>query len=202
MVNPLAALGLFYSGFVHTFWGNDPYLGWAIMIIAAFILAEPLLAVMGRLGVTGRRRRWAVIGTFLLVSWVSLGVGELPEKTKMMLDNLANAEDNRRLVDGFTKSGITKVTVFEQRDNRIAFGFALNPNDLHAVKKLTRSRFHGNLRFQALFHQLINNRISPLSFVIGVHEHKPVISNRQLLEANGAFCCRRHSCRGGDGLCF
>ena len=47
VVNLLAALGLFYSGFLHTFWGNDPYLGWAITIIAAFILAEPLLAVMG-----------------------------------------------------------------------------------------------------------------------------------------------------------
>ncbi|MED6301740.1 MAG: hypothetical protein VX629_05375 [Pseudomonadota bacterium] len=58
VVNLLAAPGLFYSGFVHTFWGNDPYLGWAI------------------------------IGTLLLVSWVSLGVGEPPEKTEMMLDNL------------------------------------------------------------------------------------------------------------------
>ena len=28
LVNLFAALGLFYSGFVHTFWGNDPYLGW------------------------------------------------------------------------------------------------------------------------------------------------------------------------------
>ena len=87
VINLLAAVGLFCSGFVHTFWGNDPYLGWAITIIAAFIMAEPLLAVMERVGLTGRRRRWAVIGTFLLVS-VSLGVGELPEKTEMMLDNL------------------------------------------------------------------------------------------------------------------
>ena len=62
VINLLAALGLFYSGFVHTFWGNDPYLGWAITIIAALIMAEPLLAVMDRVGLTGRRRRWAVIG--------------------------------------------------------------------------------------------------------------------------------------------
>ena len=54
VVNLLAALGLFYSGFVHTFWGNDPYLGWAITIIAAFIMAEPVLAVMDRVGLTGR----------------------------------------------------------------------------------------------------------------------------------------------------
>ena len=83
VINLLVALGLFYSGFVQTFWGNDPYLGWSITI-----MAEPLLAVMDRVGLTGRRRRWAIIGAFLLVSWVSLGVGELPEKTEMMLDNL------------------------------------------------------------------------------------------------------------------
>jgi len=88
LVNLLAALGLFYSGFVHTFWGNDPYLGWAITIIAAFIMAEPLLAVMEHYGLTGPRRRWAIIGTLLLVSWVSLGVGGLSEKTELMLDNL------------------------------------------------------------------------------------------------------------------
>ena len=51
-------------------------------------MAEPVLAVMDRVGLKGRRRRWAVIGTLLLVSWVSLGVGELTEKTEMMLDNL------------------------------------------------------------------------------------------------------------------
>ena len=83
VINPLAALGLFYSGFVHTFWGSDPYLGWAITTIA-----ESLLAVMERVDLTGRSWRWVVIGTFFLVSWVSLGVGELPEKTEMMLDNL------------------------------------------------------------------------------------------------------------------
>ena len=88
VVNLVAALGLLYSGFVHTFWGNDPYFGWAITIIAALVIAEPVLAVMDRLGLKGRRRRWVVIGTLLLVTWVSLGVGELPEKTEMMLDNL------------------------------------------------------------------------------------------------------------------
>ena len=88
VVNLCAASGLLYMGFVHTFWGNDPYLGWAITIIAAFIMTEPLLAAMDRIGLTGLRRRWAVIGVFLLVSWVSLGVGEFPEKTEMMLDNL------------------------------------------------------------------------------------------------------------------
>lgn len=82
LVNLVAALGLFYSGFVHTFWGNDPYLGWTITIIAAFIMAEPLLAVMERLGLTGRRRRWAIIGIFLLVSWVSLGVGSFQRRPK------------------------------------------------------------------------------------------------------------------------
>ena len=82
VVNLVAALGLFYSGFVHTFWGNDPYLGWAITIIAAFIMAEPLLAVMDRIGLTGRRRRWAVISTLLLVSWVSTLPGANAERRR------------------------------------------------------------------------------------------------------------------------
>ena len=48
VINFLVTLGLFYSGFVHSFWGIDPYLGWAITIIAGFIMPEPVLAVMDR----------------------------------------------------------------------------------------------------------------------------------------------------------
>lgn len=87
-INVVAAAVLLYSGFVQTFWGNDPYLGWVITIIATLIIAEPLLTAMDRIGLTGRRRIWLIVGTALVIFWVSLGVGELPEKTEMMLDNL------------------------------------------------------------------------------------------------------------------
>ena len=53
-------------------------------------VVEPVLAVMERVGLTGRRR--AVIAFFLSVSRVSLGVGKLPEKTEMMLDNLPTSK--------------------------------------------------------------------------------------------------------------
>ena len=82
LVNLVAALGLFYSGFVHTFWGNDPYLGWVITIIAACIMAEPLLAVMERLGLTGRRRRWAVIGSFYWCRGYRWGLGSFQRRPK------------------------------------------------------------------------------------------------------------------------
>ena len=51
-------------------------------------MAELLLAVMDSVELGGRCGRWDVIGTFLLVWWMSLGVEELLEKTEMMLDYL------------------------------------------------------------------------------------------------------------------
>jgi hypothetical protein len=36
------AVPLLYAGFVQSFWGNDPYLGWAITVIASVIIANPL----------------------------------------------------------------------------------------------------------------------------------------------------------------
>ena len=36
------ALPLLYAGFVQSFWGNDPYLGWAITVIASVMIAKPL----------------------------------------------------------------------------------------------------------------------------------------------------------------
>ena len=52
------------------------------------MMAELLLAVMDRAELGSRGRHWAVMGAFLLVWWVSLGVEELLEKTDMMLDKL------------------------------------------------------------------------------------------------------------------
>jgi hypothetical protein len=39
------ALPLLYAGFVQSFWGNDPYLGWAITVIASVIIAKPLFLI-------------------------------------------------------------------------------------------------------------------------------------------------------------
>ena len=85
-LNLVLAVPLLYAGFVQSFWGNDPYLGWAITAIAGGIIADPIFHYAQRLGISKGRRQGVVILLFFLIMWVSLGVGELPEKTEMMLD--------------------------------------------------------------------------------------------------------------------
>ena len=82
----MLAAPLLYAGFVQSFWGNDPYLGWVITVIAGAIIADPIYHYAKRSGISKRRRQGMAILLFFLIMWVSLGVGELPEKTEMMLD--------------------------------------------------------------------------------------------------------------------
>ena len=79
---------LFYAGFVQTFWGNDPYLGWGITVIAALVFAEPAGHVMARLKISERRRKMVHGVTLVVILWISLGVGELCDKTQLMLEHL------------------------------------------------------------------------------------------------------------------
>ncbi|MDA7581335.1 hypothetical protein N9X89_03745 [Luminiphilus sp.] len=79
---------LFYAGFVQTFWGNDPYLGWGITVIAALVFAEPAGHVMARLTISERRRKMVHGVTLVVILWISLGVGELWDKTQLMLEHL------------------------------------------------------------------------------------------------------------------
>ena len=85
-LNLVLALPLLYAGFVQSFWGNDPYLGWAITAIAGGIIADPIFHYAQRLGISKARRQGIVILLFFLIMWVSLGVGELPDKTGRMLE--------------------------------------------------------------------------------------------------------------------
>ena len=80
------ALPLLYAGFVQSFWGNDPYLGWAITVIAIVMIAKPLFSYAQQYRLSTRRHNAVTIFLFVLIMWMSLGVGELPEKTEMMLD--------------------------------------------------------------------------------------------------------------------
>ena len=82
----MLALPLLYAGFVQSFWGNDPYLGWAITLIASVIIAKPLSSYAQQFRLSTRRHDAVTIFVFVLIMWISLGVGELPEKTEMMLD--------------------------------------------------------------------------------------------------------------------
>ena len=79
---------LFYVGFVQTFWGNDPYLGWGITVIAALVFAEPAGYIMARFKLSGRRYEVVLGVTLVVVLWISLGVGELWDKTQLMLEHL------------------------------------------------------------------------------------------------------------------
>jgi uncharacterized membrane protein YjjP (DUF1212 family) len=81
----LLALPLLFAGFVQSFWGNDPYLGWAITVIASVIIATPLSSYARQYRFSSRQNA-VTIFLFVLIMWISLGVGELPEKTEMMLD--------------------------------------------------------------------------------------------------------------------
>ena len=90
--NLVLALPLLYAGFVQSFWGNDPYLGWAITVIAGGIIADPIYHYAKRFGLSKRRRQGIAIVLFFLIMWVSLGVGELPEKTEMMLESFPHSD--------------------------------------------------------------------------------------------------------------
>lgn len=82
----MLAVPLLYAGFVQSFWGNDPYLGWAITVIASVIIANPLSSDAQQSRLSTRRYDAVTIFVFVLIMWISLGVGELPDKTEMMLD--------------------------------------------------------------------------------------------------------------------
>ena len=82
----MLAVPLLYAGFVQSFWGNDPYLGWAITVIASVIIADPLSSYAQQSRLSTRRHDAVTIFVFVLIMWISLSVGELPEKTEMMLD--------------------------------------------------------------------------------------------------------------------
>jgi hypothetical protein len=77
---------LLFVGFVQSFWGNDPYLGWGISLVASAYLTLAGHSLLRALAISDRTRRLAGFVVFLLIMWVALGVGELPEKTAMMLE--------------------------------------------------------------------------------------------------------------------
>ena len=85
-INLVFLTTLLFAGFVQSFWGNDPYLGWAITVIAGVIAADPIFYCAQRLRISKWQRQVVVTVLISLILWVSLGVGELPEKIEMMLE--------------------------------------------------------------------------------------------------------------------
>ena len=77
---------LLFVGFVQSFWGNDPYLGWAISLVASAYLTLAGHDLLTDLAISDRAQRVVGVAVFLLIMWIALGVGELPEKTAVMLE--------------------------------------------------------------------------------------------------------------------
>ena len=74
-----------FIGFVNTFWGNDPYLGLFIILVAFFYLTPAAASLDRRLRGTPRQIIQILLG--FVVIWISLGVGDLESKVRMMLIN-------------------------------------------------------------------------------------------------------------------
>lgn len=76
---------LVFIGFVNSFWGNDPYLGFCIVLLSFFYLLPAANLLNRRLGATSGRVAKLLVG--ILVIWASLGVGELEDKLDLMFSS-------------------------------------------------------------------------------------------------------------------
>lgn len=75
-------------GLINAFWGNDPVFGAGIAVLS-FLYFPPVNAMIKEK--TGFRIHIAVkVVLGLLIMWAALGVGELFDKTGMMLRDLAD----------------------------------------------------------------------------------------------------------------
>ena len=82
----VVAFGVLFSaiGFVNTFWGNDQYYGLAVLT-ASFLFYLPLIDVVrARVRAQQGTALLVLLGAFIL--WSSIGVGELLDKTAMMVE--------------------------------------------------------------------------------------------------------------------
>ena len=88
----VVAFGFLFSaiGFVNTFWGNDPYYGLAVLT-ASFLFYLPLIDVIrARVSAQQGTALLVLLGAFIL--WSSVGVGELCDKTAMMVETFPHPQ--------------------------------------------------------------------------------------------------------------
>ncbi len=70
-------------GFVNTFWGNDPFFG-IFLVLLAFVYSPPVDTLIK--DYTGLAiPRLVKIGLGVFIIWAAVGVGELFEKIDMMM---------------------------------------------------------------------------------------------------------------------
>jgi hypothetical protein len=70
---------------VNTFWGNDPYLGVAILILSGIYYLPIIDLIREKIEIKYLTITLYVVG--FLILWVSLGVGELFDKINLMLES-------------------------------------------------------------------------------------------------------------------
>lgn len=72
-------------GVVNTFWGNDPFYGVFIILLSLLFLPPVTGLVQDMTGLRVRGYMKVLLGLFIL--WSALGVGELFDKIRLMLDS-------------------------------------------------------------------------------------------------------------------
>lgn len=80
--------GILFSGIglINTFWGNDPFFGLFILVSALIYFPAVHVLIHKKIGFEIHFALKIVLGIFIL--WAAFGVGELLEKTEMMLESL------------------------------------------------------------------------------------------------------------------
>jgi hypothetical protein len=77
---------VFAIGFVNTFWGNDPFFG-IFLVLLAFVYIPPVnTLIREKIGFSIPRIVKICLGLFII--WASLGVGELLDKIDLMIMDL------------------------------------------------------------------------------------------------------------------
>lgn len=77
-----------FVGFVNMFWGNDPFFGLIIFMISWIFYQPILVLILEKIPTKFLLGIKIILG--LLIVWSSLGVGELPDKIELMLNNFPN----------------------------------------------------------------------------------------------------------------
>jgi len=70
------------------FWGNDPFFGLIIFMISWIFYQPILVLILEKIPTKFLLGIKIILG--LLIVWSSLGVGELPDKIELMLNNFPN----------------------------------------------------------------------------------------------------------------
>ena len=88
----VVTFGVLFSaiGFVNTFWGNDPYYGLAVLTASSLFYLPLIDVVRARVSVQQGTALLVLLAVFIL--WSSIGVGELWDKTAMMVETFPHPQ--------------------------------------------------------------------------------------------------------------